>query len=393
MNLIFGIISSILATCIVAGFVYAYHQGILRDWWDKFFTVFRSTTPSVAINSSHDSTKLRTILLRRLRQDQSRSGIHYGQFGRYTNLVEEQKFQTGAEKKNLMVKPRLYLTAWPGIILATREIAPRQLALATKGIKRLFVNNRIHISPPAARQTPPQRQPRMISYRHTICGALFLYYVQGCGPIVHNVIAAMLDKRNQWQNRDGGWAQCNQDYTGSDLWGSAYAARLLDKVVADEPTFSDLEHALAIDSLTQTLEYLKNCWQRNKWAYGGSPSEENAVLILIEIAPLLLLHDKQFLNDVVDHIHQWLDPSGDLSDNYLSICRDTSHASLYTRMSYAFCRSVKKTDLWVPLYHRASERIDEELNSADMAFLLDLTYLASQAQQQVINEIHPTAAG
>lgn len=322
MNLVLDIIKSLIATAIGGIIIYAYRNRI----WDWIITYVYP--PSVIKKSSTqiNPRKVRTALLRRLRRDQSRIGQHYGQFGRETSMGEVKKYQTG--KENISTKPRMYLTVWPCITLEKHHLEPRMLALAAKGTQKIFLNDRIRVYPPATRETLPNRQPHMISYRHTICGALLLFHLRGWSPTVRNVVDAMIDKQNGWQNPDGGWAQCDREYTNSDLWGSAYAIRLLAQVIADQSAFSEQERNIASEALSQTIRYFMSRWEENKWSYGGSSSPENAPLLLIEIAPIFAESTPEFLKSVIAHFRQWLAPSGNLSKTYIASCGELSDAAL-----------------------------------------------------------------
>ena len=379
MELVIGIISSILATLIVATTVYAYRRGLIHVYWDHLVSWLLPSHTSSEKDKTNDPDRVRRILIRLLRRDQSRTGPHYGQFGRSASLDEQEKYQTGSEK--LSLKPRLYLTNWPCTILKEHNLEPRSIRIAANGIERLFVNSRVYVYQSATQQTPPHHQPQIISYRHTICGALLLHHVKGWIRIVRNVVDAMLDDRNDWQKADGGWAQCDREHTQSDLWGSAYALRLLQCVLDDSKTFSSAEHTLAFNAISRTIAYFRKCWEKNEWSYGKSLSEENAVILLIEIAPVLLRHDRQFLDTVVAHTKQWLSPSGDLSESYLATCKDIPRTVLYARMSYALCLGQQSTSLWLPLYYRSVENLTDDLNSADMSFLIALSYQCEENRE------------
>lgn len=377
MNLLYSIFGSLVVAAVLAVIGYMYRAGTLDSFWDWIVTWIRLSSQSFSKTSHTDSAKVRAILLTRLRRDQCRSGVHYGQFGRGVTQGEEKKYQTGAE--NLSVKPRMYLTVWPSVVLAKHNLAPRMLVIARKGVEQLYHNNRIHVYQSATRHTPPHSQPHIISYRHTICGALILYHLKGSKSIVRNVIDAMIDERNHWQKTDGGWAQCDREHTASDLWGSAYALRLLSQVVADPATFSEHERNSFSQAIARTLHYFTTCWEKKKWSYGGSTSPENSVLLLIEIAPILGEVDPAFLNSVLRSVREWLSLSGNLSESYRDACKEVSHAALNARMSYALCRSSQPVESWHSLYLQATENLDQNLNSADMSFLIELSYRADSA--------------
>jgi hypothetical protein len=382
-DLAIKVIAALIGTIISSIFVYMYKVGFLSECYQHLLAyVFRSEPPPFS-HRQISSQKIRAMLLSRLRRGQTLWpwSIHYGQFGRGASPLETGRF-LGA-KEALSVKPRMYLTSWPALVMARRRVSLPNVKWATKGILRLLVlygDNRVHVSQSVGIGRSPTDEPRMISLRHTMCGAWFLYSVQGWNPISREIVDSMIDVRNGWQNEDGGWALCDHEYRESDLWASAYAAELLDKALS-ESALAGAQQALAHDALTRTLGYFKISWQKNRWALKASQSEENSVTMLAELAPLLLVRDKPFVQEIVGLIKTWLSPAGYLSRHYLSkflITPDVSTSALFARMSYALHRAGEGASLWEPLYREAIKTLDDRLNSTDLAFLLDLTYEAGE---------------
>jgi hypothetical protein len=227
----------------------------------------------------------------------------------------------------------------------------------------------------SAALAPFPRETRFVSIRHTICGAILLQILKGWNLTTLNVLGAMLDPNGHWQNEDCGWPQWDRGQTQSDLWGSAYAARFLDTATRSKDIGAS-ERALAEEALKRTLQYCRRCWDTNHWKLDGVPAEENIPYIFNELAPILIEYDAAFLREIREYIRKWLTPTGDFTDTYLKSCENTSAASLYARLAYGVYRAGASKAEWVPLLDRALHRPNDPINSADMAFLLDMTYLA-----------------
>jgi hypothetical protein len=189
----------------------------------------------------------------------------------------------------------------------------------------------------------------------------------------------MIDPRNHWQNDDGGWAQCDRDHTESDIWCSAYAVQLIAKALK-ESRLNEMSAFSPTQLIDSTLSYFVNRWRVDQWAVGKSSSEENSVLILIEIAPLLYSLKSGFLQEILLHMKSWLSPSGQLSEAYISKCPGNSYSALHARMAYAFFRSEEDTSTWLPLFKAAVEKPDDKFNSSDMAFIVDLSFVIDVAR-------------
>lgn len=331
--------------------------------------------PQRSSNYDQQYVKSRKKLITSLRNDQSTSGPHYGQFGKLWSLEEEARYQTGFE--DIRAKPRMYLTLWPALILSKRRYLPFCVKLAVQGVERLVQDGRIHLFQSGAPSPDPRYEKPYVSVRHTICAAILLQILKGWDLTSLSILGAMLDPNSHWQNEDHGWRQWDRGQTKSDLWGSAYAARFLDLAIRSTEIGSN-ERALAKCSLENTLKHVRRCWDSNRWKLEGVPEEENIPYIFNELAPILVEYDTAFLNEIRQHIKRWFSPTGDLTDLYLKTCTNTSAASLYARLAYGIYRAGGSKSAWVPLLNRALHRPKEAINSADMAFLLDMTYLATE---------------
>jgi hypothetical protein len=375
-----GVLSSLAAAVIAAVVVYLWKAGYFQEWWDLTSERFR-------LDRTHNTSRLRVVrplrrqLVRQLILDQSRSGVHCGQFGRSTSLAESAKYQRNPE--DLSVKPRMYLTFWPGVVLGTRGLASRAVRLANRGVQQLFDDGCIHVHQPISAESLPQRQTRLVSYRHTMCGAYYLYLQLGWNSTTSVVLDRMLDPRNRWQNSDGGWAHSNKGVVESDLWACAYAFRLLDAAITqcgEHMRAQQLDLAKAAQG--KTARFLTDSWKKNQWAYGGASAEENAVSLYIEVAEALPRYDRNLYTDVSSELETWLSPAGGLSDAYIGACHDVLPLQLRARMAYALFRGARERAAWSPLFEQVLLDDARGLISSELAFVIDLTFEYERSANQ-----------
>lgn len=362
-NLIIGVVGSLVAAVIVA-LVSAF---LAPAKISRFYVrVFRRT---LAKKLKQDPQKAMDMIVGWLKRDQSRRGIHFGQFGSGANLQEEKLFQDTREK--LEAKPRLYLTGWPCFILHRLGLGKHQLSLVSAGVKRLLKNGPVEVSLGASEQTPPDSQPTIRSYRHTIRGAQILAVLEPDHSLVSQIVALMLDRRNGWQNIDGGWKQCDRERTASDLWGSSYAAGFFARLL-QEPNFDAGARKKMHEMLIETIDFLKRDWYQNGWRYSGASSEQNGVQIFHETFQVIKVYDPSFAAELRKWIKGWLSPNGLVSDSYATKCKKMTFASINARVAYAFFLAEEGSSLWKPLCLAAIDRFEEGVNSADASFLLHM---------------------
>jgi hypothetical protein len=172
--MIVGIISSLIAA-LIAGIVVATRRSEwFRETLNTGLLLLAPLTlrrPRRAVSSVPD---FRKVIVRALLHDQSKLGSHRGQFGTSTSLSESKKWQTVGSRENVSVKPRMYLTYWPALILSRHHLANSSVTFALLAIRSLFTNNRILVTQSASPDMPPNRDPILVSYRHTMAGALIL---------------------------------------------------------------------------------------------------------------------------------------------------------------------------------------------------------------------------
>jgi hypothetical protein len=267
----------------------------------------------------------------------------------------------------------MYLTFWPVVVLSSHALAPAAVRRAVKGVKKLFVGNQILVAQSVSREMMPYENPVLVSCRHTMCGALLLQRDQPQNRITRSVLNLMLDKRNGWQNPDGGWAHSNHGVTSSDLWGSAYALSLLDAAFTGEFLGEDVQE-LVREAIERTLSYLEAEWKENRWQYGKATFQENVVLVAVEIAPLLARWRPTLHRAVSEQLLEWLGPGGDIAETYFATVPDVPRVRLCSRMAYALFRAGVEKQAWLPLFEAIGESNLDPLISAELAFVLDLSF-------------------
>jgi hypothetical protein len=258
-----GILTSLAATILVAVFVELYRRGLLREFLDIILYYIKPSGLRAVRSSAPKISTLQGDIVRCLLKDQSRFGIHKGQFGKSNDKQKARSWQNKDTGENITLKPRMYLTFWPTVVMHRHKIARRSVELAYAGIQRLFFNNQVLVAQSAAPNMAPYGKPPMpVSYRHTMAGALVLAEFKPWNSITYAVVDAMLDPKNNWQNESGGWRQVSKGFSGDDLWAGAYAARLLKAALYPSSPFSDIPRDIATKRLERTLFFLQEHWER-----------------------------------------------------------------------------------------------------------------------------------
>lgn len=337
-------------------------SGRLQHAADEVRILFRSQEINTRAGDGHAS------LLRTIVADQSRSGSHKGQFGRSASLAEDRAFNPTRER--ISPKPRMYLTRWPCLILARHRLAPRQVKLAVTGVKNLFKNGYI-MGEEEWSQIPGRRPGLLYNYRHTICGALILVEQVGWNSISETVIGRMLERDNQWQNPDGGWAHSSPLPSASDLYSTLYSIQLLEWALNSDRA-SSLADA-ANPRIERSLDYLSNCWEANGWEFGSLSSQEIFPQAFIEVADAIRIRRPELHAAVVAELLLQLNPTGGLTEEYLQHAdRGVSEERHLARFAYATYCAQQPTATWQRLARDALAGEIAALNSVEAAFLLDL---------------------
>ena len=257
-GLLVSIVASIIAAAILAG---------TRDWWrETRLAALTSATMRRLVPESlrrrrnllQTREKTTTFLTDWLRRDQSRRGLHTGEFGRQAALKEEIKFQDRIT--DFASKPRLYLTGWPCFILHDLALGERLRAISITGIERLLASGSVRAR--ATVPSHPESVATVASLRHTFRAVQILHWLVPSHPIVVNLVGQIIDPHNRWRRKDGGWPQFESDKR-SDLWATAYGVALLHRmsVRRDVPIQVGGEEIDKI--LMDAIAYLKEQWQRN----------------------------------------------------------------------------------------------------------------------------------
>jgi len=367
-----SIAAGLITSAVVAVIAVVWRHGIVQALWERLsLTIFwYSASPE---SSSHSYRKMLANFVRWLRADQSRKGPHYGQFGLHAAIEEEARYQTGHEE--LAAKPRMFLTLWPVEILRRRGLLDYSIAIAVRGVERLLINGRVRVFQSAENRMSPTRSASVISFRHTLAAALILISSGRWSRVVHNIVGAMLDEGGGWQNQDGGWAQCDRQYTESDIYASSYALRILFESLKRRDF--DIEGQKVMEtSLDRTLSYFEEVWSVDKWKYGDVSSEENAPYVLSLIAPVLLERRPLLARSVIAHMRSWMTQANTPSQLYLHQCANDSLLALCSRLAYAMYRAGAEKVMWHSLFEYGLEHLGETANSAEISFMLDLLYVA-----------------
>ena len=325
-----------------------------------------------------DPTIVVPRLVHWLDRDLSKTGRWAGQFGARPNMLEEKRFQLGAE--DLASKPRLYLTGWPCFVLARHGLSPHLLAAARDGVGRLMRTGVIRVAEAAVPQMHPETQPSVVSYRHTIRALQILFVVGETAETLAPTLGRMFDQRRPWQNDDGGWAQCDVHFTQSDLLSSAYA---LDVTTALLQTKNQavIDECTLREALTKTLEYFVTEWHRNQWHYGDAAPPHIVPLVIHEIASSLRFANSSLHTELIGWLKRWITPAGTVSQAYLEECQEVSQSSAEARLAYALHLLGEPVPAWKTLWEEAISHFGHRENSADVAFLIDMAFTIRNAGQ------------
>lgn len=373
-----GILTSIIAAAIIALATALYRGGYLHVFYDNLMFCIAPSgihQPSIL---PQEASALQRYFVRRLLRDQSRFGHHRGQYGKSRDPLYSQIWQPKGSKENLNLKPRMYLTYWPVIVLHSHGLALRSVDLALSGVARLFKDGRIPLHTSAPGPSPTIRKQTW-NHRHSMAGAHLLAVGEPNNSITQSVFDLMIDHRNDWQDSSGGWWQTSEKENKPDLWASIYALKLLELVRSTEKSITQLQSALVTSAIQRTITYFEAEWYANHWSEQGKLlAEENLVPMFIDLAPLLAHYSPRLHSECTDAMKQWLSPGGDLSKTYLAVL-ETQATPLfaeqaYARMAYAFYRSHIETIDWRPLFERAVRSSMHRLFSSELAFLLDLSF-------------------
>jgi hypothetical protein len=324
-------------------------------------------------------TKLQAVLIRKLVSDQNNFGNHRGQYGKSFDAISSEKYQTETSGENLKLKPRMYLTYWPVMIMNKHRVAHKSVAYAFAGIERLFIDGRIPLFSSGPELSPIRREQKW-NYRHSLAGAHILAIYQHNNSTTRSVVGQMLDKNKPWQDISGGWWQTSEKTGKPDIWASAYALKLLDFVSTNQISAFTGETSSIKQATEQTISFLETDWERQHWGDPGRLlTEETLVLMFIELSPILSRYSSELKIKCISAMKEWLNPAGNLSNAYLAKLAAEPNPifqeQAYVRMAYA-CYLAKDNSLdWRPLFEKAVRSPLNHLYSTDWAFLLDLSFV------------------
>lgn len=383
-----GIVASIIAAVVGAISVAAYRYSWLSGLVDLLLITLGKSTVRRIGGAPPTVGKLQKLIIRLLLADQSLIGVHKGQFGKSTSLSVLKKWQTQGSRENVSIKPRIYLTYWPTLILQRHNLKKRSVGLARLSIQNLFSNNRILVAQSAAPNMAPDREPVIVSYRHTMAGSLILAAFESWNPTTRATLDAMIDPKNDWQKSNGGWRQVSDHFNTADLWASAYAVELLDKCLSPSSPFSKAEQTRAEQLLISTLSFFEEHWAKKHWAFGKLTAGEAAVPLYINLVQVLAQWKPSMAADCLKVFESWLSHSGDLSDSYKAKLDGWPSEQLYARMAYAFYLGDIDSNIWKILFEKLVQGDLTKLYSSGLSFTLDMSFAYSNDANK---KIQPTS--
>ena len=377
-NYVVDITAGLFATIVGASLRFGY-AGILLDKVRYFLSPSGWREVNLLANRV---TPLQQRIVRLLLRDQSRSGFHKGEYGRSSDPERARTWQDRKSAEKLDLKPRMYLTYWPAFILHQRRLAPQSVRRAKLAVEGHYVDNKIPLASSRPSFVPTIRLSikRNWNYRHTMEGADLLVRLDATNQITPAVMDQMLDSHNGWQAPSGGWWHTNEGSDKPDLWTTVYAAKLLGSIDQTCPQLARTNQPLVQCALRRTLKYLEDEWTNSQWRIENQvSSEENVVLMYIDLAETLQAHAPTLKMACESLILSWLSPSGYLTESYLAAVKaqpvPLSPQQAYSRMAYALYLSDRHAPRWVRHFERAVDiGIQRDIYSNEWAFLLDLTF-------------------
>ncbi len=381
-----GIVASIIGAVVVAISVAVYRSSWFGDFFDLLLITMGKLRVRQPSGAPQTVRKLQKRIVRLLLAGQSLIGVHKGQFGKSTSPSESKKWQTQGDRENFSIKPRMYLTYWPTLILHRHNLVKRYVGFARLSIHSLFSNNRIFVAQSASPNMAPDREPVLVSYRHTMAGSLILAAFESWNPTTRATLDAMLDPKNDWQKKNGGWLQVSDDFKTADLWASAYAVKLLNMCLSTSSPFSKGEQTRAERLLISTLSFFEEQWAKKHWAFGQLTAEEAAVPLYIDLVQALAQWKPSMASDCLKVFETWLSPSGDLSDSYKAKLKGVPPEQLYARMAYAYYLGDNDSNIWKILFERLVQGDLTELYSSDLSFTLDMSFAYSNDANKKIRQ-------
>lgn len=327
----------------------------------------------------HGRASDRKQLLAFVLADQDRSGHHVGQFGLSSVRASDRAYYTKNEPLNL--KPRLWHT---GVVVDVILDLPqsshtrRAISRSRVGMERLLVDGWVEVGMGARPQMLPstRRGPEgVVSYRHTIRATSVLLSVDPGSTHVRHFAEWIVDHGDEAQVDNGGWRQCRTEFRDEDMWASAYAVKFLGQLLAVVPPWLTPSALQDIERRQiRTAEWLSQQWLTNQWSYGEARSQDNAPLILAEVAPVLRRLDPQTVGNVLSWLVERLTPNGHPNGELLDDLSIAGPAGTPARLAYGLFRSDAsglKPEIAALVDYAWRERA-AKLDSAEAAMLLDM---------------------
>ncbi len=364
----FGVLASIVAAVLVAAAKFG-----LQDWVRRHAEAARQRwrKPLRVIHARQGSAAVLKRLLAWLKSDQYRRGPRSGQLGTHQDIAETIRFDPHEMPR---LKPRLYQTSWACFVLKRLNLLPDAVERARTAIERLMADGAVLAVMPAKRI---EKIEQKVSIRHTVRAAHTLFVLDTTSRIARSVLQQMLDRGSRWQCSKGGWPQHFGARASADLWASVYAVDFLDCVLHVEPELSQQRGHIQ-QVLKTTVDHLSREWNRNRWAYQGASTAENAIHVLDCIAPTLRLCAPDLLASATGYADSWITSDDHVTAAYLRECEGVQLGSASARFAYFYFLMDPHGTRWRTLYSDAIEHFERGMDASDVAFLVELT-LANQA--------------
>lgn len=349
--------------------------------------------------------RVRRSLLRLLLRDQDWKGLHRGEFGRHRDLSHAHRWQTLGSREIPDLKPRMFMTYWPVVVLNKHKLAKSNVRLAFAAMAKLLEKyKKIPMFTGELGEKPGIPAAMKWNYRHTMNAALSLSELDRNNKHTLSVISMLLDASSGWQQGSGeyagGWWGTSDKKGTPDLWACAFALELLLLGCAgpDDHRTAEIRFA-AVPRIRDTLKYLRKEWDERRWGIGNVLlPEESMVLMFIQLNPMVAespgrdgrpslcrlseldpeSHEflSVLLNEVSSTMNSFNTQLGMLKESYVDLMGKQDPPihpeQLAARLAYA--QWLAGGVNWANLFDSAVNGNLGRMFSTELSFLIELTY-------------------
>jgi len=375
-----GVISSLIGAAFIAAIGYIFNSYVREPATSKI---------EIWKNHFHLRSKPEKYFIRFLRKDLDNVPPHRGQFGKKSRPEEDSAYTV----ENLSTKPRMHFTGEvTKILLKHNLLTESEKKRIRDGIQELLHNDWLPIFLGASKNTHTDRAKRIVSFRHTIRAAHILALLAPENPISKNTLARMLDEELDMQCPNGGWRQCQTEFTSEDMWATAYAIDFLHHCFLN-PFYSSNKNEIK-EKIVSSIGWLEQQWELNKWALGEDspedliPAEENASLLFQVVYDTYFHFDKNKITSKMAFFDGLVDKVFNPSDIYLE---KLSHVGVYSasmRLSYVFFKAKGLSSRYVEMYKSltryALRNLDGNINCIDASQSLDILLATETSTNELV---------